>query len=424
MKKVFLWGFTSRAELGIVESLKKRGRCEVVFHSARSSKDAAEIGNINHCRLSPWTHIPYDKSVYDEVSRGFLTYFYCHNRQKQVFLWPEKYYDFIDFFNIYFQLFYRLLKERKPDVVLFSNVPHLGADYVLYLTARAMGFKVRMFYQTIFPNKFIMLDSIESLGDFSGMPILNDETFEIKNAFEKELFYMKKRHSGVLAHLGKMSRLYMVLIDIYKWRYSVPYRRRLKKAAVKEADFSKKYVYFAMHLQPEMTTTPLAKGYDDQALAIEHLSDMLPPDWLVYVKENPYQDEFRRGRGFFDRMRALKNVRIVPPDTNTYTLMRNSQFVSTITGTVGWESISGGKSVLVFGPAWYRSLPGVFEYSHSLKAEDIAAFRIDHAELQDRFNEMYRKLRDGITDFDYIRNYPDYDEGRNIELVCRTIEEC
>ena len=65
------------------------------------------------------------------------------------------------------------------------------------------------------------------------------------------------------------------------------YQANVIKCSEKNIDFNCDYVYFPLHLQPEMTTDVLGGIYCDQLLAIEKLRAMLPPNWMIYVKENP-----------------------------------------------------------------------------------------------------------------------------------------
>ena len=62
-----------------------------------------------------------------------------------------------------------------------------------------------------------------------------------------------------------------------------------------------------------------------------------------------------RGKYFFDRLKLIKNAVLVDSSYNTYDLISKSKFVATITGTAGWEAISGGENVLIFGLAWYKN---------------------------------------------------------------------
>lgn len=62
------------------------------------------------------------------------------------------------------------------------------------------------------------------------------------------------------------------------------YNNMLKKYS-RKIDLNLKYVYFPLHLQPEMTTSVLGGIYSDQVLAIERLAKIIPSDWYIYVKK-------------------------------------------------------------------------------------------------------------------------------------------
>ena len=192
-------------------------------------------------------------------------------------------------------------------------------------------------------------------------------------------------------------------------------------------DYSKKYVYFPLHLQPEATTAFYGGVFCDQALALELLSKKLPEDWVIYVKENPKQTEFMRDEAFFARLKQIDNLQVTPWNENTFKLIENSRFVATITGTAGWEAICGGKPALVFGKAWYQNFEGAFKWHNDLDLREIANYRIDHTKLESDYNHLVSRMATGIIDPEYICEVPDYDEGKNIqsivELLTRLIND-
>jgi capsule polysaccharide export protein KpsC/LpsZ len=94
----------------------------------------------------------------------------------------------------------------------------------------------------------------------------------------------------------------------------------------------------------------------------------------------------------------MGNVRLVAPGFDTYLLLKHCIFVATITGTAGWEAISGGKNALIFGKAWYKSLPGVFEYHDRFQLVDILNYQIDHQQLEKELNALLQKTWAGVVD--------------------------
>jgi hypothetical protein len=113
-------------------------------------------------------------------------------------------------------------------------------------------------------------------------------------------------------------------------------------------DFTKKFIYFPLHYQPERNSSPQGGFFVDQILMAETLSASLPDGWFIYIKEHPIQWLVRglsyfsyRFRGYYEVLARLKNVKLVPMKTNTYELIKYSQVVATITGTAGWEALPG-----------------------------------------------------------------------------------
>ncbi len=130
-----------------------------------------------------------------------------------------------------------------------------------------------------------------------------------------------------------------------------------------EPDLSQKYIYVALHYQPEATTMPVAGIFANQLLIVQMLAYCVPDDVLIYVKEHPNQDAFYRSIKFYQEMLAIPNVRLITRKYNTFELTKNALAVATATGTVGWEALFKGKPVLMFGHYVYQYAPGVLQIS-------------------------------------------------------------
>src|SRR5690606_32290981 len=103
--------------------------------------------------------------------------------------------------------------------------------------------------------------------------------------FDKDLFYMKniKPHGYTLkSQIGsyvKGRADHMISIRRHK-------RYLANLTALETASSpSQKFVYFPLHLQPEMTTSALGGIFEDQIFALSCLSSKIPVDWCILVKE-------------------------------------------------------------------------------------------------------------------------------------------
>lgn len=128
--------------------------------------------------------------------------------------------------------------------------------------------------------------------------------------------------------------------------------------SIKTSDIHADYVIFFLHWQPERTTLPEGYGYAQQARAISILSECLPPNVTLIVKEHPssfsrgcYRSE--RAPFFYDNLLAIPRVRLIRAEEDSYHLMDHSLAVATINGTVALEAVCRGSKAIVFGPTCY-----------------------------------------------------------------------
>jgi hypothetical protein len=313
-----------------------------------------------------------------------------------------------------------LFMRHKPDAVIFSNIPHEGYDYVMYLVAEALGISRIVCYQSIFPNRFwIMKDG----WDFRSLDERASQASYEGRAEVPRLYYMDSARSSAYTFRNvardAFNRPELLPACIFRWQRALLYRWRDKKTFNHQVELPDRFVYFPLQLQPELTTSALGGHYSDQLLAIEHLRDVLADDVSIVVKENPKQSEFHRGRLFFERLRSIPRVVPVSRLTDTHELTKNCIAVATISGTAGWEALLAGKPVICFGNAWYSSFSGVHRIEEMIRgvipsAPDPIAVRRD-------FSLRMSKAYQGVIDEGYVKLCSDYDAARNAELVARAL---
>ncbi len=438
MKRVVLWGWSEADQIKAVDIFQQRTDVKVVDWVADINiahkkyidflYNAPNFDQISLIRRAPAS------MTADELLK-FLDMFSREKRSKGMDLHEQ-----LNVAKNYFRYFLWMLESKDVTHVLFSIVPIIGFDYLCYLAAKRLKLSVTMCYQSIFPDKFFFCHTLEDFGSFKEVKSKEIVTKpKIDWGFKKDLFYMKgtvrmNRQVSPWARLIRETMRYGLRKSSKPMRYSgvvenfiqakefQTYYPQFAKQA-HDISIEKKYAYFPLHLQPELTTTGLGGGYSDQLDAIERLSEMLPKEWLIYVKENPKQGHEQRAAEFFRRLAAIDKVVYVGKEVDTYWLMHHSQFVATITGTAGWESITGGKPCLIFGLAWYESLPGVVRYTPSTTLENVLGENILKTEQISALDALLTKTRMGILDKVYNAIYPNYNSQQNAEKIALFLEE-
>jgi len=204
---------------------------------------------------------------------------------------------------------------------------------------------------------------------------------------------------------------------LVRFFYAQQYRKDVEKATQPLPD-GETYIYFPLHLQPELSTSALGGDYSDQLQAVEALSAWVPEGVKIYVKENPKQTEKQRDPFFFKRLSALKNVRMLSNSENTISLIKGSVAVATITGTAGWEALFHGKPVIAFGLAWYRWAQGVTEFKPEISYETLLKTPLlSAAELSVALDDVMTTAGRGIVDLHYQAMIENFDLKQNARSV-------
>lgn len=375
-----------------------------------------------------------------------------------------------------------VLDYYKINRVIFFNAPHEVFDYVIYCLCKVKDIKMTIFYMASpFSNRSLVFSDIDCIGkgldniiekyiekyketnienislpaecermykkytkiskeiDSEKLRNENPWTFLDENFYLKNLVYMdirhmlekkfKKKTNG--KEVAKELKQYLEGDKrIYKKAYQVNHYLKNKKMSdyysilATYPQSGEKYILFALQLQPEVTTAPLAGGiFSNQIIIIDMLASNLPKGMMLYVKEHPSQVYTARTKTFYQRISRIKNVRLINSKVNQYELIKNCVATSTATGTIAIESVILNKPCIVFGKFIYNHLEGTI---HVRKNEDcIKAINdivmgniiIEKKNIKIFFKALFEYSKEGNI------GYWNYNMIKNAKLISETIIE-
>lgn len=124
------------------------------------------------------------------------------------------------------------------------------------------------------------------------------------------------------------------------------------------------FAYFALHFQPERSTTPEAGDFWGQIGAIRKLRSALPDSLELVVGEHPRQilltvpdirQELFRSLDYYQQIADIPGVSLAHWSLEGSDLIKGSQLVASCTGSSPWEAIQLGIPGVVFGTTFYSS---------------------------------------------------------------------
>jgi hypothetical protein len=146
---------------------------------------------------------------------------------------------------------------------------------------------------------------------------------------------------------------------------------QIKKHRLPKNEFEPDVPYFLFTLctVPEEATEVRAPFYSNEEFLIETIVKSLPIDCKLYVKEHRTM-YYKRPYNFYKRLQMIPRVEVLSPYTDIVELVKGSQGVITVGGTVGFEAIFWGKPLIVFGHALYNFLDFVFDVENITQLPD------------------------------------------------------
>ena len=303
------------------------------------------------------------------------------------------------------------LERNEVGAVVFPAVPHQVYDFIIYSLCKSRGIKTLLFDSAnpIIREVVGISETIENIGDLNlGLKIRerfpkSDSIIEPQNVARD--FWSAKANmlvdldpkalsiqrtairslKGAYLQLSiakllrgndeKTSEQQLVKIGKRFRRRFALVRTRYEFSRVQNIfNLPENFVFFPLHVQPELAVSPLGGHFEEQLEAIRLVARYLPSGWRIIVKEHPDQSVYwHRPTGFYRDLTQVPQVDFVSPNYSVDELIKVCRAVITISSSIGRQAIITGRPVGLLGSTWWSSAPGVFKVSTGKKMEEMFA---------------------------------------------------
>tara|TARA_Y100001970_G_C14258373_1_gene877392 strand:- start:7129 stop:8562 length:1434 start_codon:yes stop_codon:yes gene_type:complete len=258
---------------------------------------------------------------------------------------------------------YDILIKIKPDYLSYL----ISKKYrIKYLNISAARYGNRFFWNDNFfieSNKFIKNIS-NNLKNINNIDLSNVDQLNLKShQFSKKLIKvddiklittLKKYFIIIINNFKKLIRLNYDFnsYSFFSWPNSeiVKYLNfKFLNKISKDKNFliTNKYVYFPLHLEPEIALLEQGSYLNNSLEIISWISKTLPVDVALVIKENPLSLSVR-SKDYYKKINSLNNVYLADLKIDGNFLIQNSLCVANILGTTGYETINNLKPLLLF----------------------------------------------------------------------------
>ena len=294
---------------------------------------------------------------------------------KEHLLWGKKIYNFLDQIlisnNCKFVFTY-----SAADSWSFSLSEICKTRNIKYycLDATRVGSKYFLANDCFSDNKFVRekayeltikdcsKEAIEYVDNFNKKPSI--PSYEIENRKNTDLS-IKNALLEIFKSFGSLLKTEKIITRLDLSSHHLIYARWIlrsffTKKYFQSIEVDKKYFLFCLHCQPEKSTNIDAPKYIDQIKVIEEICKYLPKNIYLYVKEHFHMDGKRRS-SFFKKLKKINNVKLISPYADQFKLLKNSEGIITITGTIGLESAFFGKPYFCYGESIFSNMCGIVD---------------------------------------------------------------
>ena len=308
--------------------------------------------------------------------------------------------------------------ENKVTEILCSYTPHTFEGFIFIKTLEICGVSIVRLSTSPLPWVVYSLSGLENIGvdQFREIGTLDKDAAisRVKDYFKKLNsnyenaipYYERKTWPSIKTLLSGMTPS-LIIKKIVKSLLKERVRKEFARH-VKDISTESRYGVYFLHCQPEANTMPEAGIYYDQFQVIKKLSDAMPPDMTLLVKEHPSTfrecDVRYRPSGFYARLCDIRNVKICPLDSSTFSLIDNSKFVASISGMCMTEALARSIPVISFNPTRFKNFPSdavIDGYSASLVSLSERLDELLHSSYSFPENDVFSSFVN-LESFGYV----------------------
>jgi hypothetical protein len=305
--------------------------------------------------------------------------------------------------SLYYKyLFYveKIIKDHNISLIIFGEPPHLPLEYIFHLLVDVNllnGIYFNYINQlSLIKNYYFITDKFDTYTKEQHTYIKkiktlsSDELFAMlvepfnqiytKKIQPKKLFKATDKFSyrdwSYYVSKFKLNKNKLQLLLNFIQSRSINIFNIISNRIILDKNISKKYIndvlgknyiYFPLHFQPEATTLPHGRMYDNQLLAVDFLLNNLDKSISIVIKDHPAYYMYTktesikdyRNSNFYDYIKLNDRIILLNHDEDSTSLIKNSLCVATITGTVTFEALLENKNSILFGNSIYSELPNV-----------------------------------------------------------------
>jgi hypothetical protein len=277
--------------------------------------------------------------------------------------------------ELFFQLskfLHNFVTKNHVTHVIFANIPHEVYDFILYSLCKALSIPTLLFNDAggVIKHSMTICESIEELGLLEfGSKVKRAISSVCTETWESDLESSFQRHDIVAGSSSKKSKITLKRLvsnaPITKKRRRLYLLKREYKNSLGPRRLPSRYILVALHVQPELSTSPCGGHFVEQIEAIKFLAANLD-GYSILVREHPDQFRLRIPRtfGFYKAIAKIPGVVLSPFTIGVREVVSKSSAVVTVSGTIALESVLLGRPGFILGYSWFRQCPGIFKISN------------------------------------------------------------